>query len=208
MRKKPSPKTRRPRRRQVALLIDSSRAYGRGLLQGVAKFLREHRAWTVQTEERRWSDATPAWLRNWKGDGVIAWVEGAKLARLIHRLDVPAVDVLGSSPDCDLPLIDTENQAVAHLAADHLLARAAPMSRRVFERRFSTRVGRAPKEEVSRLRLERVKELLAETDWTLGQKYSEYLHTLFTQKIGTTPGQFRKTSQQTSVGGAAPKTNS
>lgn len=407
MKKIPFRKPRRPRRRQVALLIDSSRAYGRGLLLGVAKFLREHRAWTVQTEERRWTDATPAWLRNWQGDGIIAWVEGAKLAGLIRRLGVPAVDVRGSSAESGLPLIDTENQAVAHLAADHLLqrgfrhyaycgfvganysdkrshwfqeylarkgfacavynppassrdaqslelekrgllfqdhlahwlkalpkplgimacndirgqqvmnachrvdlivpeevaiigvdndellcelsnppltsvmpdttrigyeaaallermmagtkppaepvlippleiklrrstdvlamndrqlvagahymrehlfepitvndlARAAGMSRRVFERRFTARVGRAPKAEVLRLRLERVKELLSETDWTLGQiaertgfKYSEYLHTVFTQKTGATPGQYRKATKHPLAGGAA-----
>ena len=47
---------RQRRRRLVALLIDSSRAYGRGLLLGVAKFLREHHTWSVQTEERRWTD--------------------------------------------------------------------------------------------------------------------------------------------------------
>jgi len=52
---------------------------------------------------------------------------------------------------------------------------------------------------VLRLRLERVKALLADTDWPLAQiaertgfNYGEYLHTVFTQKTGTTPGQFRR----------------
>jgi LacI family transcriptional regulator len=72
------------------------------------------------------------------------------------------------------------------------------MSRRVFERRFVAQFGRSPKTEVLRLRLERAKELLADTDWTLteiaertGFKYGEYLHTMFTQKTGITPGKFR-----------------
>jgi LacI family transcriptional regulator len=78
------------------------------------------------------------------------------------------------------------------------MARAAGMSRRVFERRFVSQIGRPPKAEVLRLRLERVKELLTDTDWSLAQisertgfKHSEYLHTIFTQKTGTTPGKFR-----------------
>jgi LacI family transcriptional regulator len=78
------------------------------------------------------------------------------------------------------------------------VARAAGMSRRVFERRFAAQIGRPPKSEVTRLRLERVKQLLMNTDWTLAQiaertgfNYSEYLHTVFSQKIGMTPGKFR-----------------
>jgi LacI family transcriptional regulator len=79
------------------------------------------------------------------------------------------------------------------------LARVAGLSRRVFERRFTDHVGRAPKAEVLRLRLERAKELLAGTDWTVKQiaeqtgfKRGEYLHVMFTRKIGITPGQFRR----------------
>ena len=384
------------RRRQVAVLIDFSRSYGRGLLSGVAKFVREHHEWSVQSEEWRWIDATPAWFRNWKGDGAIAWVETPDLAAIVKGFRVPTVDVRGSVPDCGLPLIATENKIVANLVAEHLIqrgfrhyafcgfvganysdqrsrlfkerldragfdcaiydppetsrdaqiielekrgllfqghlarwlkslpkpvgimacndirghqvmnacrrleltvpdevavvgvdndaifcelsdppltsvaldtlrigyeaaallermmdggkppdrpilippleivtrrssdvlamsdrqlavgarfmrehvfetittndmARAAGMSRRVFERRFLAQVGRSPKSEVLRLRLERVKDLLTDTDWNLAQiaertgfKYSEYLHTVFSQKLGMTPGEFRR----------------
>lgn len=383
------------KRRRVALLIESSRAYGRELLLGVAKFVREHHHWSVQHEEWRWSDPPPTWLKEWNGDGAIARVEVPELAEVIKSLGVPAVDVRGSVRGHGLPLIDTEDPTVARLAAEHLLDRgfrhfafcgfvganysdkrsewfqerlaqaglkchvysppkatrdaqtiehekrglrfqehvgqwlgslpkpvgvmacndirgqqvmnicrrldlvvpdemavigvdndevlcelcdpplssvapdavrigyeaaalldrlmnggqmpskpvlvpplgivtrrstdvlavedrqlasgvrfirerafeninmtdvatAAGMSRRVFERRFVAQFGRSPKTEVLRLRLERVKELLADTDWTLaeiaertGFKYGEYLHTMFTQKTGVTPGKFR-----------------
>jgi LacI family transcriptional regulator len=62
------------KRRRVALLIESSRAYGRELLLGVAKFVREHHHWSVQHEEWKWTDAPPKWLKDWNGDGVIARV--------------------------------------------------------------------------------------------------------------------------------------
>ena len=82
------------------------------------------------------------------------------------------------------------------------VAKAAGMSRRVFERRFVAQMGRPPKAEVLRLRLERVKQLLADTDWNLaeiaertGFKYGEYLHTVFTQKIRITPGKFRRQAE-------------
>jgi LacI family transcriptional regulator len=111
------------RRRRVALLIESSRAYGRGLFRGIAKFVREHHEWSVQSEEWRWTDELPGWLKNWDGDGVIARVETPEMARLIQQLKVPVVDVRGSVAGLDFPLIDTEDRMVARLAAEHLLNR-------------------------------------------------------------------------------------
>jgi LacI family transcriptional regulator len=395
------------RRRRVALLIESSRAYGRGLILGIAKFVREHHEWSVQSEEWKWTDGTPAWLQHWRGDGIIGRVETREMADTIRTLGIPAVDVRGSVSGCGLPLIDTEDSKVATIAAEHLIdrgfrnlafcgfvganysdkrcrwfeervaraafechiyrplqpsraaqtmeherrgqfdqeelgrwlvslpkpvgimacndirgqqvinicrrlnlavpeevavigvdndevlcelsdppltsvvpdtlrigydaaslldrimagrkapaepclvpplgivtrrstevlalddrqlasglrfirehafdpititdvARAAGMSRRVFERRFVAQVGRPPKAEVLRLRLERVKQLLADTDWSLaeiaertGFKHGEYLHTMFTQKTGVTPGRFR-TDATPSFRGHAP----
>ncbi|HUD47499.1 MAG TPA: XylR family transcriptional regulator [Candidatus Baltobacteraceae bacterium] len=383
-------------RRRVALIIESSRAYGRGLFLGIGKFVREQHEWSVQSEEWKWTDAFPVWLRNWDGDGIIARVETAKMAEFIRQLGVPAVDVRGSVSGFRLPLIDTDDRKVASLAAEHLISRgfrhyafcgfvganysdkrshwfqeqlalagfscqtykppaqlaeaqttgyerqgllfqedlgrwlvglpkpigvmacndirgqqvlnlcrrldlavpeevaiigvdndeilcelsdpplssvapdtlqigydaavlldwmmaggrpptkpilipprgivtrrstealalddgqlavglrfirdhafdpitidqaakAASMCRRVFERRFAVKLGRSPKAEVVRLRLEKAKQLLTETDWNLSQiaektgfNHGEYLHTVFTQKIGTTPGEFRR----------------
>jgi len=82
------------------------------------------------------------------------------------------------------------------------VAKAAGLCRRIFERRFAAHMGRSPKAEVVRLRLERVKQLLADTDWNLakiaertGFNYGEYLHNVFTQKIGITPGEFRRRAE-------------
>jgi len=87
------------------------------------------------------------------------------------------------------------------------VAKVTGMCRRVFERRFAAQMGRSPKAEVLRLRLERVKQLLTDTDWNLAQiaestgfNYAEYLHTVFTQKTGITPGEFRKQAELSSRG--------
>jgi LacI family transcriptional regulator len=392
------------RRRRVALIIESSRAYGRGLFLGVAKFVREHHEWSVQSEEWKWTDALPVWLSNWDGDGVIARVETPEMAAFVRRLGMPAVDVRGSVGGFGLPLIDTDDRKVASLAAEHLMnrgfrhyafcgfvganysdkrshwfqeqlalsgfscqifippmqlaevqttgyerqgllfqeelgrwlvslpkpigvmacndirgqqilnlcrrldlavpeevaiigvdndeilcelsdpplssvapdtlrigydaavlldrmmaggkppakpifipprgivtrrstevlalddrqlavglrfirdhafdpitinevAKVASMCRRVFERRFAAKMGRSPKAEVLRLRLEKVKQLLTDTDWNLSQiaektgfNYGEYLHTVFTQKTGITPGEFRRHTKLASRG--------
>ena len=113
----------RKRGRRVALLIESSRAYGRGLFLGIAKFVREHHEWSVQSEEWKWTDSFPIWLKNWDGDGIIARVETTEMAAFIKRLKVPAVDLRGSVSGFGFPLIDTDDQKVAYLAAEHLINR-------------------------------------------------------------------------------------
>ncbi len=110
-------------RRKVAVLVESSRGYGRGLLHGVATFMREHSPWTIHNHERRLYDVAPEWLRRWRGDGIIARIASPRLARQIGRLHVPTVDLLGLHQIKDIPAIITDHRAVARLAADHLLDR-------------------------------------------------------------------------------------
>jgi LacI family transcriptional regulator len=119
MPRRPAPRT--TQRRRVALLIESSRAYGRGLLRGISKYVREHESWAISYEEWSWTQA--AWLADWEGEGIIARIETRPLARAICRLGVPVVDLRGSVPGLDFPLIDTDDQAVAALAAEHLQER-------------------------------------------------------------------------------------
>jgi len=81
-----------------------------------------------------------------------------------------------------------------HLSADGSMN----VSRSTLEHRFLETLGRSPKDEILRLRLERVKQLLVETDWTLakiaeevGIERAEYLSALFKRKFYQTPGEFR-----------------
>ena len=73
-----------------------------------------------------------------------------------------------------------------------------PLSRSALERRFARALGRSPKEEILRVRLNRARQLLSETDfplWTIAEKigleHTEYLNVIFKKKTGLTPGQFR-----------------
>jgi len=78
--------------------------------------------------------------------------------------------------------------------------RTVPISRTVLERRFQKLLGRSPYEEILRLRIERVKDLLTTTDLSiaeiarqLGFSGVEYLSALFKKKSGVSPRQFRRT---------------
>src|SRR5882757_5510441 len=102
--KKAANRSRRPR---VALLIESSRAYGRGLLLGIARYVREHGRWSIFLQERSLGDLSPGWLEDWEGDGIIARVENRPMAEAIRRLRLPAVDVRSLLPKLEMPSIRT-----------------------------------------------------------------------------------------------------
>jgi LacI family transcriptional regulator len=72
------------------------------------------------------------------------------------------------------------------------------MSRAALEKRFRKHLNRSPKQEIRRIRLERIKQLLVETDLTLeriaelsGFEHPEYMSVLFKRETGQTPGRYR-----------------
>ena len=70
---------------------------------------------------------------------------------------------------------------------------------RTLSRHFRAAVGRTMKEEIGRLRLERAKRLLVESDEPIKQlaqdcgfANTEYFATVFVQAAGMSPGEFRR----------------
>ena len=110
-------------RLRVALLIESSRAYGRGTLMGVAKYVRQHGPWSIFFQERGLGDSAPPWLENWEGDGILARVENLQMAAAIRRVGVPTVDLRYLLPNLNLPSVRTDDAAATALAWEHLRER-------------------------------------------------------------------------------------
>ena len=110
-------------RPQVALLVETSNAYARGLLEGVAAYLREHRPWSIYLSEQGRGDSVPAWLSGWNGDGIIARVENPLIAAAVSRRKLPTVDLSAARLLPNSPCVETDNAAIARLAAAHLLER-------------------------------------------------------------------------------------
>jgi LacI family transcriptional regulator len=108
------------RLRRIALLIETSREYGRGLLRGVARFHQEHGPWSIYFEPHGLNEAPPLWLKTWRGDGIIARIDGRRTADLILATGLPAVDVRGALADLAIPFIGLDNRMIAELAFEHL----------------------------------------------------------------------------------------
>ena len=65
---------------KVAVLIESSRSFGRGLIEGVARYSRLHGPWLMYFEPRGSDVAPPAWLSHWDGDGILARIDDQRMA--------------------------------------------------------------------------------------------------------------------------------
>jgi LacI family transcriptional regulator len=112
--------SQRPR---VALLVESSRGYGRGILWGVAKYVREHDPWSVFFQDLNLCDDTPGWLKNWQGEGILSRLENDDVLETIHRLKVPAVYLRRVDRKVGMPSVLTDNVAVSRFCFEHLKER-------------------------------------------------------------------------------------
>lgn len=108
---------------RVALLIETSRSYGRDVLRGVRRYLQEHGPWSVYLETRALESQAPPWLRGWKGDGILARTGSAALARRIRATAVPVVELRSRRFNPRVPWVGVDNRALGATVADHLLER-------------------------------------------------------------------------------------
>lgn len=110
-------------RPKVALLVETSNTYAREVLYGIRSYLREHEPWSIYLAEHGRGEILPAWLRTWRGDGIIARVENEKICKAILHTKLPAVDVSFGLENSPFPRVVTDSLATARLAAEHLLER-------------------------------------------------------------------------------------
>ena len=110
-------------RRNVALLIETSNGYSRGLFEGVIAYTKVHRNWSVYLTEQERGAAPPAWLETWGGDGIIARIETDAIGRRLVRCGVPIVDLSAARYIKGVPWADTDDKAIAKLAFQHFAER-------------------------------------------------------------------------------------
>lgn len=106
-------------RPKIALLVETSRSYGRDLLRGVALFARTRTNWSLLHQEMTIDDSLPEWMSQSGISGTIARVDTHTIGSLT-RLNVPIVDVRCRRQFQGVPQVETDDRAVAKLAFDHL----------------------------------------------------------------------------------------
>ena len=109
--------------RHVAVCVDKSRGYGRGVLRGIAEYVETHGRWSLHLHPRASGKYSADWLRDWEGDGVLAFIDDPKVATALRRAGVPAVELFGHRLDLGLPHVGNDEEAIGRTAAEHLVER-------------------------------------------------------------------------------------
>jgi LacI family transcriptional regulator len=109
----------KPRRTpHVLLLVETSLAYGRGLVEGISRYALEHGPWSVQFEARALDSLPPKWLRNWHGDGVISRTLSLRTAKILQQTRLPLVEMFGN-PRIGVAQVRGDCEMMGRMAADH-----------------------------------------------------------------------------------------
>lgn len=105
------------RKPTVALFIETSRAYGRGLCLGIADYARTHGEWNFLVQERDLRGGIPEWLDQWDGDGILCRLSDPDMSDLFAKASCPVIDLYGQIRHPEIPFLDTDATAVAEIAA-------------------------------------------------------------------------------------------
>ena len=108
---------------RVALLVETSNAYARGLLAGIAGFVRDQGPWSVVLPEMGRANAISGLLRGWKGDGIIVRAERPHMARTLLNCKCPIVDLSAAGLLPESPAVHSDVYAEATAAFEHLWER-------------------------------------------------------------------------------------
>lgn len=103
----------------ILLLVETTFAYGRGIVEGITRYALEHGPWSVQFEGRGLDALPPKWLKSWRGDGIISRTMTLKAARMLKATHLPLVEMLGSEK-IGSAQVRGDFEAMGRMASAHL----------------------------------------------------------------------------------------
>lgn len=98
-----------PKKRHVALLIETSNRYCRELLYGIRTYMSEVENWRIQLSEHGRGGRPPQWLRSWQGDGLIARIENREIENAIRKKGIPVLNVSASGLADGIPSVISDS---------------------------------------------------------------------------------------------------
>ena len=115
---------------KVALLIETSRGYGRGLLRGIMKYSRLHGPWQFHLTPGDFEQIVPR-MKDWEGHGIIARVIHPKTANLLLKTGLPFValdlpeSIATTFRQKGIRFIElaSDSEGATKMAAEHLLGK-------------------------------------------------------------------------------------
>ena len=108
--------------KKVIILIETSWAYGRGLLRGIAKYSRINSNWLVHREYRMLENVVGEFEKI-EADGMIVRGSADPRLRKLLASGVPSVVVHYNKEFAGMPTVSTDNESIGTIAAQHLMDR-------------------------------------------------------------------------------------
>jgi LacI family transcriptional regulator len=115
--------------RRVALLIESSLGYGRGLLRGIVEYAKHHGPWAFYVTPGDLVQRVPK-LVEWGATGIIARIWTPQVGKAILETGLPVIaldlnrqQLASGSPLADICELCPDSVQAGRLAAEHLLDR-------------------------------------------------------------------------------------
>lgn len=134
---------------------------------------------------------------------------GEKLDEQSHRIPPLGIATRQSTEilAIDDPEVATAVRFIRQRACEGInvadVLKDVPLTRRDLESRFRRILGCTPHKEIVRVRIDRVKQLLSETDLPMGRvaqlagyTHVEYMSAAFKKRVGLSPRQYRSTAQE------------
>jgi LacI family transcriptional regulator len=78
---------------QVAILVDTSRSYGRDIVRGIRRYVAEYGPWSLYLEPRDLHSTFPDWLKKWRGDGILSRTVDETMLRQLKATQLPVVEL-------------------------------------------------------------------------------------------------------------------
>ena len=109
-------------KKRILILVETSRVFGRTIIQGVSRFALEKGSWTILLEDRGFFDRVPLWTKKIQVDGIICRTITADSAKFIDTFGVPIVELLGDGSYRSSDVL-TDATRVGSTAAEHFYER-------------------------------------------------------------------------------------
>jgi LacI family transcriptional regulator len=108
---------------QVAVLVSTSTAWGRRLIQGIVNYAHQRGPWALWCEPSTFQPEVRIPV-GWQGAGIIARVATQSMARHIRSTGLPCVNISAIDLDgVNFPRVMPDFHTLARMAAEHLLER-------------------------------------------------------------------------------------
>jgi LacI family transcriptional regulator len=114
---------------KIALLVETSRGFGREMLRGIARYAQLHGPWSFHITAGDYDHEVPK-MKQWGGAGIIARIPNDRVARAILAANLPTIalgltdeQMKAESPLSAFSELSSDANEVARIAADHLLER-------------------------------------------------------------------------------------